>query len=115
MLSNDSLKLLKWFAKQDRWIKQEEIQSCKHFDDRSFNFLIAGKYLDRTFDLDGSQWAKYRISEFGKAYLKGLRARRLPELREWINAAIPLITFLAGLSLSEPIKTFLHWLLNLFT
>lgn len=113
MLSSNALKLLKWLSKQDRWINQKELEDRRNYDERSLRFLVSENYLESSFDLDGGHWAKYRISEQGKAYLKEVNARRVPELRDWINTIVPVITFLAGMSFSEPIKKVLKWLVSL--
>ena len=39
----------------------------------------------------------------------------LPEIREWINFLLPVITFLGGLFLSEPVKEFFRWFFDLFS
>lgn len=114
MLSHDAVKLLKWLQEHDHWMTPKKIKKdCKVFNDRTFKALITGKMVKIRLAEDGDNWTEYRISDSGKAYLEDLRAQRLPELREWINTLIPIITFLAGLSLSDPIKAFLRWLMNL--
>lgn len=115
MLSNDAVKLLKWFEKHDEWITKTEIQrKCNVFDDRSFKALLTKDMIkSRLVDIDG-EWAEYRIDDPGKSYLDGIRAKRLPELREWVNFLLPVLTFLGGLLLSEPVKNFVQWFLGLW-
>lgn len=84
MLSNNSLKLLKWFAKQDRWLTQKEAQECKYYDERSLKFLAKEKYLETTLDIDESQWVKYRINEPGKAYIEGTKYARTRKIQDWL-------------------------------
>lgn len=115
MLSNDSIALLKWFEKHDQWMTAEEIEKgCKTFDARNLKTLKTQKMVDTQLNLDGGNWTQYRINDAGKSYLQNIRAQRLPEIREWINTVIPIITFLAGLSLSDPIKAFFRWLFSLW-
>ena len=115
MLSNNAVKLLKWLKQHDRWMTVEEIRDgCTDFDDRAMKTIVKEKYVKSTFSTDDGSWVKYRIDEPGIAYLESISAQRLPELREWINTAIPVAAFLAGLSLSEPLKAFLDWFLSLF-
>lgn len=61
----------------------EVIQNCKHYDERSLKALSTDGYLEKSIDLDGDQWIKYRISEPGKAYLEGAKLARQSNFREW--------------------------------
>jgi hypothetical protein len=116
MLSNDAIKLLKWFEKHDEWKTSDEIQkSLNTFDSRDLKALKDKKMLDYQMNLDEGDWSQYRINDAGKAYLQNLRAQRLPELRDWINALLPVLTFLGGLLLSDPVKKFFRWLFDLFS
>ena len=111
MLSNDAVKLLKWFEEHDEPMTLNEIQAkCPFFDARSLKALTSKKMVKCRFaDIDG-EWATYRIDDPGKAYLDQIRAQRLPELREWVNFLLPVLTFLSGLMLSDPVKEFFRWL-----
>lgn len=110
MLSKDAIKLLKWLEKHDRWMTPDKIKKdCRIFNERSFKALKAQKMIDIQMSMDDDNWAEYRINDSGKAYLDGLRAKRLPELREWISVVIGVGTFATGVLLSDPIKAFLSW------
>lgn len=116
MLSKDAIKLLKWFKRRDRWMSPDEIKmDCRIFNDRSFKALISEKMIENQFTESGNHWAKYRISDSGKAYLEGLRAKRLPELREWLNVAIGFVTFFTGVLLSDSVKSFFRWVWEMIT
>lgn len=110
MLSNDAVKLLKWMENHDKWMTPGKIKdNCKAFDDGAFKSLIAGKMVNARLTENGDSWVEYRISDYGKAYLEDLRAKRLPEVRDWINALLPILTFLGGLLVSDPVKAFFRW------
>lgn len=116
MLSNDAVKLLKWLEKHDQWMTPNEIEEdYKNFDARDLKSLKDQKMVDVRLNMDEGSWVRYRIADPGKAYLQNLRAQRGPETREWINTLLPLLTFLSGLLLSNPVKEFLRRLLELFS
>lgn len=114
MLSNNAVKLLKWLEKNDRWLSQNQIESgCKSFENRAFRSLTSHKMVDSRLSEDSYDWAKYRINDHGKAYLDEVRSQRLPEFREWINTLLPLLSFIGGLLLSDPVKDFFRWVSSL--
>lgn len=116
MLSKDAVKLLKWLNQHDQWMTSNEIKkNCKVFDNPAFKALTSAKLVKSQMSMDSDSWVEYRISDSGKAYLEGLRARRLPELREWINIFLALIPFLSGVIFSNPVKTFFRWIMELLT
>lgn len=116
MLSNDAFNLLKWLKKHDEWMTREKIEKdCKCFSDRSFRAIIDAKMVRNRLTMDENSWTEYRISDSGKAYLEDIRAQRLPELREWVNFLLPVLTFLGGLLLSDPVKSFFRWLFDLLS
>lgn len=116
MLSNDAVKLLKWLEQHDDWMAPEEIEKgCKTFDPRNLRELKDQKMVDTKLNIDDGSWVKYRINGVGEAYLQGLRAKRIPELREWLNTLLALIPFLAGVLLSEPVKALFRWILERLT
>ena len=86
MLSSDTVKLLRWFSRHDKWMTSKTIEKdCKHFSSRSFRVLVKEKYLEsRLSDIDG-QWAEYRISDMGKACVEGARYARTADVREWMS------------------------------
>lgn len=113
MLSNDAVKLLKWLETHDHWMTPNEIEKdCKTFDVRDLKTLKDKKMVDAQLNMDDGGWVKYRISNSGKAYLEGLRAQRLPELREWLNTLLALIPFLAGVIFSDSVKDFFRWIVD---
>lgn len=115
MLSNDSVKLLEWLRQHDEWMTLDEIRSgYQSFDHRDLKSLKDQNMVDTKFNLEGSEWIQYRISNMGEAYLQNLRAQRAPEVREWINTLLPVITFLGGLLLSDPVKGLVRWFFGLF-
>ena len=116
MLSNDAAKLLKWLKDHDQWMTPDEIEKgCETFDAQDLKALKAKKMIDAQFNADSGSWVKYRINDQGDAYLQSLRAQRAPEIREWINTILPVLTFLGGLLLSDPVKGFFRWLFRLFS
>lgn len=116
MISKDAIKLLKWFERNDCWIGPNEIKkNCKCFNERSLKTLITQKMLRARYVADRDNWSEYQISDSGKAYLEGLRAKRVPELREWISVVIGAATFLTGVLLSDPIKALFQWVWEMVT
>ena len=98
MLSKQSRKLLKWFATQDKWMNKSEIaQNCKRCDDRSLRTLTTEKYLEKNLDMDGDQWARYRISDAGKAYLEGAKLAKQSNLREWLALFLSVIAIIISI------------------
>lgn len=86
MLSKHSTKLLRWLAKQDRWLTKAEMQNeCKYFDDRSFRAIHEEKYLLLRRAGDRAQLIQYRISDLGDAYLEGIKYARMADVREWLS------------------------------
>lgn len=110
MLSKRSVRLLKWLKNEDQWMTKTEIQEkCRHFDSRSFDAIVKAKYVCARLSVESDEWAKYRISDTGMAYLEGL-SPKLNELRDWSTAIIAIIPFISGVILSEHLQTFWKWL-----
>ena len=116
MISNGAYKLLKWMKEQDSWMSPSEIsQKYKNFDERSLRAITDAKFLDKQFSYDESSWVKYRISESGRSYLEDVAGQQIREVREWISFLLPFLTFLGGLLLSDPVKSLVRWILELFS
>lgn len=95
MLSKRSRKLLKWLARQDRWLTKSEIQqNCKIFDDRSFEAITEEKYVDVRRCGNAAQLIQYRIKDKGSAYLQSIRRSWWSEFRAWITLAIAIAAFI---------------------
>lgn len=110
-LSNRSRKLLKWISKQKRWLTKAEIQKeYKQFDGVAFDAIVKAKYVMMRRSGDRAQFVQYSISDAGRAYIEERVSELLPELRNWITAAISIASFLSGLLLSEPLRAFFDWL-----
>lgn len=86
MLSNNALKLLKWFSEQKDLVSRSEAkENCKHYNDRSIEALVSGKYLKESLSLEGSQWTKYQITDAGEAYMQGVGRSKMMNVREWLS------------------------------
>lgn len=116
MLSNDALKLLKWLEKHDQWMTKDQIAAgYKSFDDRSFKAITKEGCMETRLSESEGSWAEYRINAAGKAYLEAIPRQNLREMREWVNFLIPVLTFLAGLMLSDPVQCLIRWIWELLT
>ena len=115
MLTNDTIKLLKWMGEKDKWMTQSQIKAeYKDFSDRSFKTITSKNLVDSRFAV-GDSWAEYRISELGKVRLKENQDQKLAALREWINFTIPVISFIGGILLSDYAKSFFVWIIELIS
>ena len=115
MLSNDTIKLLKWMNKRNTWMTQNQIKAdCKNFNEQSFKTITSEKLADSRF-ADGDSWVEYRISESGKVCLKESKIRKLLDVREWISFLIPVISFVGGILLSDYAKSLFRWLIGLIS
>lgn len=103
MLSKRTKKLLSWISKRDRWMYRHEIQAnCPVFDDRAFQSLVVGSFLDRAdWDTDrrggGQKQFLYRISDKGLAYLELDSIDSWKEARAWITATVAVLSFVMSL------------------
>lgn len=106
MLSKGSVKLLKWMNKNDELLYCHEIKiRYPQFEDRDFNALTAGKYVDAHIDdneipeIDEQccevTWPEqYRINSNGKAYLEFQVSNRWKELRNWASLLVAAAAFI---------------------
>jgi len=98
MLSKHSRKLLKWIATQNKWLTKSEIQQkCKFFDDRSFDAIVAEKYVELRRSGDRAQLIQYRISEPGRAYLEGAKLEKQGNFREWVSLALSVVAIIISI------------------
>ena len=86
MISNNAIKLLKWFLKQEGSVSRLEAkENCKHYRDRSIEALASEKYIKESLSLEGKEWSKYQVTDAGEAYLQGVKRSRMMEVREWLS------------------------------
>lgn len=112
MLSKQSRKLLRWIARKNFWMTKQEIQeSCKHFQEISFQAIKEKDYLIAKADENDIWKKKYHISDTGKAYLEGAQLEKSSRAREWMALLLSIVALLT----SDPAKVFFGWLLNLFS
>ena len=107
-LSKDAIRLLRWLKRHDQWRCIETLKKqYKNYEYRSFSALKEAGFIDcEVFDYDqpgideyGNEFflESYRISDAGKAYLEGIPAKALPELREWIAIAISITALIVSI------------------
>lgn len=112
MLSKQSRKLLRWFEKNDFLMTEQEARdSCKGFNDQSFQAIKEKKYIEAKPDEDDIWRKKYRISDTGKAYLEGAKLEKNSRFREWMALFLSIVALLT----SDPARIFFRWILSVLS
>ena len=97
MLSTQSRQLLRWFEKNDTLMTEQEVKnSCKRFDERSFQTLKTERYIESKPDTTDIWLKRYRISDAGKAYLEGAKLEKKSRFREWLALILSIIALLVS-------------------
>lgn len=114
MLSKKSAAILDWMASKKKPLHLEEIQrDCPDYEKASFRKLLDCGYVDTMLSLEDASWCVYKISPDGEAFQENQTREFWISFRDWTTALLPVVTFLAGLLMSEPIKAGLRWLVSL--
>lgn len=107
MISNRSIKLLKYMKWKDDWCCYDcAAKNAPGFDHRSFHALVSNGYIDTREDPDripeldefGHVYyeTQYRISDRGLAYLEGVSRSRLADTRSWLAIALSVLALLVS-------------------